>query len=39
MGADMAIRFMLMMLFQMVLMADDPRGLRSDVHKELCELV
>jgi len=40
MGADMAIQFMLMMLFQMVSeMADDPRGLRSDVYKELCELV
>jgi hypothetical protein len=40
MGADMAIQFMLMTLFQMVSeMADDPRGLRSDVHKELCELV
>ena len=40
MGADMAIQFMLMMLFQVVSeMADDPRGLRSEVHEELCELV
>jgi hypothetical protein len=40
MGADMAIQFMLMMLFQVVSeMADDPRALRSDVYKELCELV
>ena len=40
MGADMAIQFMLMMLFQVVSeMADDPRGLRSDVHEELSELV
>jgi len=32
MGADMAIQFMLMMLFQVVSeMADDPRGLRLDV--------
>lgn len=31
---------MLMMLFQMVSeMADQPRGLRTDVHTELCELV
>jgi hypothetical protein len=40
MGADMAIQFMLMMLFQLVSeMADDPRGLRSDVHRELADLV
>ena len=40
MGADMAIQFMLMMLFQLVSeMADDPRGLRADVHKELADLV
>jgi uncharacterized protein with GYD domain len=42
MGADMAIQFMLMTLFQMVSeteMADDPRGFRSDVHKELTDLV
>jgi hypothetical protein len=30
MGADMAIQFMLMVLFQMVSeMADDPRGVRG----------
>lgn len=40
MGADMAIQFMLMTLFQMVSeMAEDPRGPRSDVHEELSELV
>jgi hypothetical protein len=40
MGADMAIQFMLMMLFQLVSeMADDPRGFRTDVHRELAELV
>ena len=40
MGADMAIQFMLMMLFQLVSeMADDPRGFRLDVHKELTDLV
>ena len=40
MGADMAIQFMLMMLFQLVSeMADDPRGFRSDVHRELTDLV
>jgi hypothetical protein len=40
MGADMAIQFMLMMLCQLVSeMADDPRGLRSDVHRELGDLV
>jgi hypothetical protein len=40
MGADMAIQVMLMTPFQMVSeMADDPRGLRSDVHKELSALV
>jgi hypothetical protein len=40
MGADMAIQFMLMMLFQLVPeMADDPRGFRADVHKELTDLV
>lgn len=39
MGADMAIQFM-MMLFQLVSeMADDPRGFRADVHKELADLV
>jgi hypothetical protein len=31
---------MLIMPFQMVSeMADEPRGLRTDVHTELCELV
>ena len=40
MGADMAIQFMLMTLFQLVSeMADDPRGFRLDVHKELTDLV
>ena len=40
MGADMAIQFMLMTLFQIVSeMADDSRGFRSDVHKELTDLV
>jgi len=40
MGADMAIQFMLMTLFQIVSeMADDPRGFRSDVHKQLTDLV
>jgi hypothetical protein len=40
MGADMAIQFMLMMLFQLVTeMADDPLGFRLDVHKELTHLV
>ena len=40
MGADMAIQFMLMMLFQLVSeMADDPRGLRADIHRELADLV
>ena len=38
MGADMAIQFMLMTLFQIVSgMADDPRGFRLDV--ELTDLV
>ena len=40
MGADMAIQFMLMMLFQLFSeMANDPRGLRADVHRELIDLV
>ena len=40
MGADMAIQFLLVMLFQLVSeMADDPRGFRADVHKELTDLV
>jgi hypothetical protein len=40
MGADMAIQFMLMTLFQIISgMADDPQGFRSDVHKELADLV
>ena len=40
MGADMAIQFMLMTLFQLVSeMADCPRGFRLDVHKELTDLV
>jgi len=40
MGADVAIQFMLMTLFQIVSeMVEDPRGFRSDVHKELTALV
>jgi|ERR1700730_851799 hypothetical protein len=40
MGADMAIQFILMMLFQLISeMADDPRGFHLDVHKELTNLV
>jgi len=40
MGADMAIQFMLATLFQIVSeTADDPRGFRSDIHKELSGLV
>jgi hypothetical protein len=40
MGAEMAIQFMLMTLFQIVSeMASDPRGFRADVHKDLAELV
>ena len=39
-GADMAIQFMLMTLFQIFSgMADDPQGFRSDVHRELADLV
>ena len=40
MGADMAIQFMLATLFQLVSeMADDPRGFRTDVHRELTYLI
>jgi hypothetical protein len=40
MGADMAIQFMLMTLFQIVSqMTEDPRGFRSDIQKELTGLV
>ncbi|HJP68436.1 MAG TPA: hypothetical protein VJ846_06000 [Sphingomicrobium sp.] len=40
MGADMAIQFMLATLFQLVSeMADDSRGLRTDVHRELTDLI
>jgi hypothetical protein len=40
MGADMAMQFMLATLFQLVSeMADDPHGLRTDVHRELTDLV
>ncbi|HXH44219.1 hypothetical protein ACVIJ6_000010 [Bradyrhizobium sp. USDA 4369] len=40
MGADMAIQFMLATLFQLLSeMADDPRGFRMDVHRELTDLV
>jgi hypothetical protein len=40
MGADMAIQFMLMTLFQVLSdMAEDPLGFRTDVHRELTDLV
>jgi hypothetical protein len=40
MGADMAMQFMLATLFQLLSeMADDPRGFRTDVHRELTDLV
>ncbi|MGY2909185.1 hypothetical protein [Bradyrhizobium sp. URHC0002] len=40
MGADMAMQLLLMTLFQLLSeMADDPRGFRTDVHKELTDLV
>jgi hypothetical protein len=40
MGADMAIQFMLATLFQLLAeMADDPRGFRTDVHRELTDLL
>ena len=40
MGADMATQFMLMTVFQLLSeMADDPRGFRTDVHRELTDLV
>ena len=40
MGADMAIQFMLATLFQIVSeMADEPRGFRTDVHRELTDLM
>lgn len=40
MGADMAMQFTLMTLFQLLSeMADDPRGFRADVHRELTDLV
>jgi hypothetical protein len=40
MGADMAIQFVLMTLLQLVSeMADDPRGFRTEVHRELTDLV
>jgi hypothetical protein len=40
MGADMAIQFMLMTLFQLLSeMADDARGFRTDAHRELTDLV
>ena len=40
MGAELAIQFMLMTLFQMLSqMTDDPRGFRADVHRELVDLV
>src|SRR5260370_32529911 len=40
MGAEMAIQFRLMTLFQIVSgMGDAPGGFRSDVHKELTDLV
>jgi hypothetical protein len=40
MGADMAIQFMLMTLFQLLSeMADDPRGFRTNTHRELTDLI
>ena len=40
MGADMAMQFTLMTIFQLISeMADDPRGFRTDVHRELTDLV
>ena len=40
MGADMAIQFVLATLFQIVSeMADEPRGFRTDVHRELTDLM
>ena len=40
MGADMAIQFMLATLFQLMSeMADDPRGFRTDIHRELTDLM
>ncbi|XIA62366.1 hypothetical protein ACFIOY_22535 [Bradyrhizobium sp. TZ2] len=40
MGADMAIQFMVATLFQLLSeMADDPHGFRTDVHRELTDLV
>jgi hypothetical protein len=40
MGADMAIQFMLATLFQLLSeMSDDPRGFRTDIHRELTDLV
>src|SRR5437016_3937992 len=40
MGADIAIQFMLMTLFQLLSeMADDSRGFRTHVHRELTDLV
>jgi hypothetical protein len=40
MGADMAIQFMLVTLFQLVSeMAEDPHGFRTVVHSELTHLV
>jgi len=40
MGADMAIQFMLATLFQLVSeMADDPCGFRTEVHRELTDLM
>src|SRR5262245_59213016 len=40
MGADMAMQFMVMTLFQLLSeMADDPHGFRTDVHRELTDLV
>jgi hypothetical protein len=40
MGADMAMQFLLMTLFQLLSeMADDPRGFRTDVHRGLTDLL
>jgi hypothetical protein len=38
-GAEMAMQFMLMTLFQILSqMADDPRGFRADVRSQLVDL-
>lgn len=40
MGAEMAMQFMLMTLFQVITdMADDPQSFRETVHEQLVDLV